>query len=207
MLGVGGRGPVGRGSPDMARLSIMARRPRLVVLPAATALPILVLDQLTKWIAVDRLRPGVPVTVIDGWLQWRLVRNSGAAFSLGTGSTWIFTVIAVVVAIVIIRIARRIGALPWALGLGLLMGGLLGNLTDRIFRTPGVGRGHVVDFVEYLRFPVIDFPVFNGADSAIVCSAVLITLLGVLDVPLTGRTAPSSDTSSTEPHEDGVPRD
>jgi len=196
----------------------MPRRPRLVALLASTALTVLVLDQVTKWFAVDRLRSGVPVSVIDGWLQWRLVRNSGAAFSLGTGSTWIFTVIAVVVAALILRIAGRIGTWSWAVGLGLLFGGLLGNLTDRLFRSPGIGRGHVVDFVEYLRFPVIDFPVFNVADSAIVCSAILITLLGLLDVPLRGRAAaraegapprtgetPEGNAETTV--ENGVPRD
>ncbi|MBK6872483.1 MAG: signal peptidase II [Kineosporiaceae bacterium] len=154
---------------------------------AGVAVVVLGLDQLSKVLVVDRLTPGEPVSVIDGWLQLRLLRNSGAAFSLGTGSTWVFTLIAVVVAAVIVHTARRLHSLPWAIALGLLLGGLSGNLTDRLLREPGFGRGHVVDFIEYLRFPFMDFPVFNVADSCIVSAAVLIALLGVLNIPLEGR--------------------
>jgi signal peptidase II len=66
--------------------------------------------------------------------------------------------------------------------LGLLLGGALGNLTDRIFRSPGPLRGHVVDFLELPHWPI-----FNLADSAIVLGAVLITLQSLRGVHLDGR--------------------
>ncbi len=183
----GGRGSDVAGLPLVEPRPAPALRPRLIMVLAGVAVVVLGLDQLSKVLVVDRLTPGEPVSVIDGWLQLRLLRNSGAAFSLGTGSTWVFTLIAVVVAAVIVHTARRLHSLPWAIALGLLLGGLSGNLTDRLLREPGFGRGHVVDFIEYLRFPFMDFPVFNVADSCIVSAAVLIALLGVLNIPLEGR--------------------
>ena len=65
-------------------------------------------------------------------------------------------------------------ALPgWAVALGLVLGGALGNLTDRIFRAPGVGRGQVVDWISLFGPDGVHWPIFNLADSAIVCGAVL----------------------------------
>jgi signal peptidase II len=84
----------------------------------------------------------------------------------------IFTVIAAAVIVVIARLARKLYSLPWAVALGLLLGGALGNLTDRIFRSPGVFEGEVVDFISPKGFAV-----FNLADSAIVCGGILIVLL------------------------------
>ena len=73
---------------------------------------------------------------------------------------------------VIVRLARKLYSLPWAIALGLLLGGALGNLTDRVFRAPGVFQGEVVDFIAPKGFAV-----FNLADSAIVCGGILIVLL------------------------------
>jgi signal peptidase II len=158
----------------------------LPVLLAVTAVVVLAADQFTKYLAVRDLTENVPVPVIDGVLQWRLIRNSGAAFSVATGYTWFFTVIAVVVAAVIVRTARRLGSRAWAIALGLLLGGAVGNLTDRVFRAPGFGRGHVVDFIEYLKFPFMSFPVFNVADSCVVSAAILIGLLALIGIAVDG---------------------
>ncbi len=179
-----------------------ARPARPALLLGLVAALAVIMDQVTKVIVVARLTPNVPVDVIPGWLQFRLVRNPGAAFSLSTGTTWLFTLIAVVVVVFIIRIARRLGSLPWAIALGLLLGGALGNLIDRLLRQPGFARGHVVDFIEYLRFPFIDFPVFNVADSCIVISAVLIAWFGLRETPLEGPpadTATAPDASTPTP--------
>jgi signal peptidase II len=147
---------------------------------------VVALDQLTKVLVIHDLTENVPVTVIQGWQQFRLIRNPGAAFSLATGATWIFTIIATVVSLVIVRISRQLGSGWWAVALGLLLGGALGNLVDRLFRAPGFGRGHVVDFIEYLRFPFMDFPVFNVADSCIVVAAGLIAVLGLRGIGVDG---------------------
>jgi len=88
------------------------------------------------------------------------------------GLTIAFTVVAVAVVVVILRLAPRLRSTPWAVALGLVLGGAVGNLTDRIFRAPGPGRGHVVDFLELPHWPV-----FNLADSAIVTAACLMVLL------------------------------
>ncbi len=161
-------------------------RRRYLVGLAAVAVTVWVLDQLTKIWAVHALTDRGPVVVVPGWLDFELVRNPGAAFSLSTGTTWLFTGIAVVVVVVILRAARRLGTWWWTVALGLLLGGAVGNLTDRLVRAPGFARGHVVDFIFLQKFPVITFPVFNLADSAITCAAVLIALVSLLGVGLDG---------------------
>jgi len=162
------------------------RRRGLTALLAVTAVSVVLLDQITKFLAVRNLTENVPVGVIPGLFQFHLIRNSGAAFSMATGMTWLLTVIAIVVTVVIVRISRRLGSLGWALALGLLLGGAVGNLTDRLAREPGFGRGHVVDFIEYLKFPFMDFPIFNVADSCIVVAAAVIALLGLRGIGLDG---------------------
>ncbi len=114
-----------------------------------------------------------PVRLLGGVLTLCESRNPGAAFGIGgTSSTIVFTAIAVGVIIFIVRTARQINSLPWAVALGLLLGGATGNLTDRIFRSPGPLRGWVVDWIQLPHWPV-----FNLADSAITCGAVLMVLL------------------------------
>ncbi|MEU6401804.1 signal peptidase II [Streptomyces sp. NPDC046985] len=130
------------------------------------------LDLVSKLIVVAKLEHHAPVRLLGDWLQLDAIRNAGAAFSFGEAYTVIFTVIAAAVIVVIARLARKLYSLPWAIALGLLLGGALGNLTDRIFRTPGVFEGAVVDFIAPKHFAV-----FNLADSAIVCGGILIVLL------------------------------
>ena len=133
-----------------------------------------VADQITKNIAEDVLSDGSTRPFIGELLQFHLTYNPGAAFSMGTGSTGLLTILAVSVCVVIVWNARRLGSLPWAIGLGLLLGGALGNLVDRLTREPGFGKGHVVDF---LMLP--NFPIFNIADVGISSAAVLIGLLAL----------------------------
>jgi signal peptidase II len=130
------------------------------------------LDLVSKLIVVAKLEHHAPVRLIGDWLQLEAIRNAGAAFSFGEAYTVIFTVIAAAVIVVIARLARKLYSLPWAIALGLLLGGALGNLTDRVFRAPGVFKGAVVDFISPKHFAV-----FNLADSAIVCGGILIVLL------------------------------
>ncbi|PZT69710.1 signal peptidase II [Streptomyces sp. SW4] len=130
------------------------------------------LDLISKMIVVAKLEHHEPIEIIGDWLRFEAVRNAGAAFGFGEAFTVIFTAIAAVVIVVIARLARKLYSLPWAIALGLLLGGALGNLTDRIFRSPGVFQGAVVDFIAPKHFAV-----FNLADSAIVCGGILIVLL------------------------------
>ncbi|HSJ44921.1 MAG TPA: signal peptidase II [Euzebyales bacterium] len=142
---------------------------RLVwVVWAAVAAAILVCDQATKGIAVAELS----ARVIDlGLMDLRLVRNPNAAFGI-PGFSGMFPIVAVVVVIMIVRALPDTDRLSSAAGYGLLTGGALGNAIDRVARYPGLPNGYVVDFFD-LRW----FPVFNIADSAIVCGALA---LGVL---------------------------
>lgn len=132
------------------------------------------LDLLTKTIMVANLTPGQPVYLIGDFVRFSLVRNPGAAFSMATGMTWLLTLVATAVVIGVIRIGSTLRSLWWAIGLGMVLGGALGNLIDRLFRSPGPLQGHVVDFVA-----VGWWPVFNVADSAIVCGAILLVVLTV----------------------------
>jgi signal peptidase II len=161
----------GDGTPDAADAAPAGRRRRMPVLFGVAALAY-VLDIVSKTLVVQHLegRPAIPL--LGSWLQLWATRNSGAAFGIGQGMTIVFTLIALVVIGVIARLSRRLYSAPWAVALGLLLGGALGNLTDRIFRSPGVFRGAVVDFVAPK-----DFAVFNLADSAIVCGGILIVWL------------------------------
>ena len=125
-----------------------------------------------------------PINVIGTFVRFTYTENTGAAFSLGTGFTWIFSIIAIVVAVIIIRTSRQLGSIAWAVAFGGLLGGLLGNLLDRITRPPSPGMGSVVDFI---AFP--NFPVFNVADMAIVGSAALMVLLSIRGIEIKGRAA------------------
>ena len=158
----------------------------------------MLLDQITKHWAVNSLSDGHIVRVIDDILRFRLTFNPGAAFSFATGFTFVFTVIAAAVVVVILRIARKLASWPWAIALGLLLGGALGNLIDRIFRQPSPFEGHVVDFIE-----LPNFPLFNLADSAITCGAVLIVVLSVLGIEIDGshgrRQAPAQPEQHDQP--------
>jgi signal peptidase II len=145
------------------------------------AATVYVADVVSKIIVVATLRPRHLVHVVDGLLTLQLVRNSGAAFSLGTSLTVVFTLIAVGVIIFILRTSRQLRSLPWAITLGLLLGGATGNLTDRLLRSPGLFRGDVVDWIQLPHWPV-----FNVADSAIVCGGALAVLLAARGIRLDG---------------------
>lgn len=165
---------------------------RLLWLVLSVAAGVVVLDQLTKmWAASsirERLESGEgPIEVVGSLLRFTYAENTGAAFSLGTGYTWVFTSIAIIVVIVVIRTASRLTNPAWAVALGGLLGGSLGNLIDRMTREPGPFRGYVVDFIQ-----VPNFPIFNVADMAIVGSSILMVVLSVRGVEFTRDTSRTS---------------
>lgn len=174
-------------SPSANESPTVSSTPRRLLYLALliVAVPVYLADQLTKAWAIANLQPDQPRELIGSVLRFNLIRNSGAAFSIGTGATWILTIIACVVVVFILFSARRLGSRGWALALGLLLAGSLGNLTDRMFRAPGPGRGHVVDFVQLPHYPI-----FNVADSAIVSAAVLIVVLAFRGINIDGTRSP-----------------
>jgi lipoprotein signal peptidase len=147
------------------------------------ALAVYGLDQLSKYLVVTNLSEGEVVPVLGTVLQWQFVRNPGAAFSLASGMTWIFTILAAGVITFIIWFARRIRSVAWALVFALLLGGVLGNLTDRLLREPSFGLGHVIDFIST---PWLIPAIYNVADMAIVSSMVLFMILTIRGVGLDG---------------------
>ena len=175
------------------------RRIRLLVAVAAV---ILALDIVTKVFAVRLLTPGQPVSIIGDTVTWTLVRNSGAAFSMATGYTWVLTLIASGVVIGIIWMGRRLVSPWWAIGLGMILGGAMGNLIDRFFRSPGPLRGHVVDFLS-----IGWWPVFNVADPSVVGGAILLVVLSLFgfDFDTVGRRRPHDESDAVgrrRPHDE-----
>ncbi len=171
-----------------------AARPRTRLLLALAAV-VLLADLVTKVVVVATIGAGEDIRVFGGLLYLTQLRNVGAAFSFAEGATVLFSMIAVVVAVVIVRSARRMFSTGWAVALGLVLGGALGNLIDRIFRDPGFLRGGVVDFLSVFAPDGRVWPVFNVADSAIVCGGILGALLAVRGIEFDGSRAPERSRS------------
>lgn len=166
-------GDVEEGSGTGASTPQLPAKRRLRLLLSVAGV-VLLLDVVTKVLAVKLLPPGQPVSIIGDTVTWTLVRNSGAAFSMATGYTWMLTLIATGVVGGIFWMGRRLVSPWWALGLGMILGGAMGNLVDRFFRAPGPLRGHVVDF-----FSIGWWPVFNVADPSVVGGAILLVVLSI----------------------------
>jgi signal peptidase II len=141
-------------------------------------------DQISKALVVSSMSEGESIRVLGDVLQLHFIRNPGAAFSFATGLTWVFSLIAAGVVVFIAWFARRIRSTLWAIVFGLLLGGVLGNLTDRLFREPSFGLGHVVDFIST---PWMMPAIYNIADACIVVSMVLFVLLTLRGIGLDGQ--------------------
>ncbi|GII22100.1 signal peptidase II [Planosporangium mesophilum] len=189
---------VGRPGDDGQAPERALRPGRPIGLLAGAGALVLLVDVLTKQWAVSALSGREPVRLLGGVVYLDLIRNSGAAFSLGTGYTFIFPVITVAVVAWICWTARRLRSAPWALALGLVLGGALGNLSDRLFRAPGPMLGHVIDMISLFGPNGEHYPVFNIADSAL---CVGVTLAVVLE--LTGRRVDGTRTRNRD--QTGVP--
>jgi signal peptidase II len=146
------------------------------------AMVVLIADQASKLWAVSALSGGRSLTVLPSLIDFRLVYNGGAAFSLGETVTWVFTVTAAVAVCGILYVGRRLGSGGWALALGAMLGGATSHLGDRLFRAPGFARGHVVDFIDYNGLFV-----GNLADIALTGGAAAMMLLSLRGVPLSGH--------------------
>jgi signal peptidase II len=159
------------GRADRSRLG------RVVAIGAA----VVVLDQIVKLLALERLTLGVPVTVVPGLIALTLVMNTGLAFGLlagvPAGWRWIVGLLSVLALVVLLRIALRIlpsGGWREQTAMGLIFGGAVGNLIDR------VRFGAVVDFVD-VHFRGWHWPAFNVADSAITVGVAVLVLVMVAD--------------------------
>jgi signal peptidase II len=173
--------PEDAGSTDEDGGGRKPRSWRLVALFAAVGLLVLGLDQLTKALALQHLTPGEPVNVIGSLLRFNLIRNPGAAFSLGSDFTPVISAIQIIVAIGVVWLSRRLGSIGWAVAFGFLFGGAVGNITDRIFRAPSPFHGHVVDFLQTPHWAI-----FNVADMAVTSAAALLVIQTLRGIKLDG---------------------
>ena len=130
------------------------------------------LDQVTKLLALEFLSPYRPVPVIFELLQFHLVFNDRAAFSLGGSTTWFFTLTSTLATLALLFFVPRFKARSWKILGAVALGGVVGNLIDRLTKQPGFPNGHVVDFIQI----PFNFPIFNIADMAITISATLIAI-------------------------------
>ncbi|GLU45961.1 signal peptidase II [Nocardiopsis ansamitocini] len=177
-----------------------------MLLLLAIAVVLVVADFATKEIALANFTPMDPVVLFGGFLKLTLVFNPGAAFSIGTGMTWVFSLIMVGVIVYILRISGRLRSFGWTVSLGLILSGATGNFIDRVWRPdtrevsaaltgpeavgtwsdrlfspPAPLHGHVVDWIQ-----LPNWPVFNIADSAIVCGGILAVVLAFRGINIDG---------------------
>jgi signal peptidase II len=145
-----------------------ARRWSLV---GVSVLVVMVLDQLTKWWAVERLRGRTPIEVF--WtLQFQYAENTGMAFSRGAGMGRWIGLFALVIVGVLLFAARRMRSPVQLVLVGVVVGGALGNIVDRVARArDGFLSGAVVDFID-----VQWWPIFNVADAAVVVGGILLAI-------------------------------
>lgn len=198
-----------RGTAITETDGVRRRRAPYRILFAAVLLTGVALDVVTKILAMAKLDPENPVVLLGGLLRLQLIRNPGAAFSLGENFTVVFAVLSgLVLVFVVVVLARRLGHYGWAVALGLLGAGVAGNFIDRLFRDPAPLHGHVVDFLQLPRWPI-----FNVADMCITSAAVLIMVLSVIkNVAINGdryekpAAAPAADAETDADGESPEPK-
>ncbi len=169
--------------PDPTTVSEASRKAqtRSLVVFWSLAAVLIAVDQWSKNLAVEKLSDGSTKELLGDWFGLHLVRNPGAAFSMGTSFTEALAVISCIAALVVLWLSLRLRSTFWAVGFGFLFAGIVGNLIDRLTREPGVFQGHVIDF---FQFP--NFPVFNVADICINVAAGVIIVQTIRGVALNG---------------------
>lgn len=146
---------------------------------------VIVLDQVTKYVASSQLQFHVPVSVMPSF-NWYLAHNTGAAFSFlsdaGGWQRWFFISLAAVVAVIIVSWLKRLDARQtWlAAALSLILGGAIGNVIDRIY------HGYVIDFIQWY-YKSYYWPAFNIADAAITVGAAILIIDGLFGLKKESR--------------------
>ena len=160
---------------DLLSRAVKPRRPIEYIYYTLVILAGVALDQLTKLLAVEYLMPIPTLPLIEDVLHLTYVENPGAAFGMLKDAPWVFNSFSVV-AIVAISLYLYLGHAEshlYAVALSMIASGGIGNMIDRL------SLGYVVDFID---FRLIDFAVFNGADSFVCVGAGLLILAMVLDI-------------------------
>ena len=133
---------------------------------------LILMDQVTKFLALSQLKGNPDIILIPGVLQLKYLENRGMAFGMLQGRQMLFLVLCIVFCAAMLWLFFRIPKtgyyIPLILVGGILTGGAAGNFIDRAF------RGYVVDFI-YVS--LIDFPIFNLADIYVVCGGIALVIL------------------------------
>jgi len=140
-----------------------------IILVPSIALVCLLLDQVSKLIAIKNLIEFRSVPVINNFFYWTLCYNTGGAWSIFSNSTWLLALISIVALCFIVYTIIRSKSKLYLASASVFVGGLMGNLIDRIFNQK------VTDFIDFVILGY-DFPVFNIADICICVSAFFIVL-------------------------------
>ncbi|TQL47422.1 signal peptidase II [Homoserinimonas aerilata] len=124
-------------------------RRRRFAIASLVAVAIALIDQATKAAALMYLSENERIPLLGDLLGLQLAFNPGTVMSLGSNTTWVFTLLGILASIALFVAAARAPSTPWAVAIGFVWGGAVGNLTDRLLAAPGFGRGHVTDFLAY----------------------------------------------------------
>jgi len=130
-------------------------------------------DQLTKMWAVNVLRNGESIKLSGDFLRFTYAENKGAAFSILQNQLWFFIIVTIVMLIVLVYVffkTKNIASLS-KLSISMIAGGAIGNFIDRL------RLGYVVDFIDVRFGHFYNFPIFNIADSFVVCGTILMIVL------------------------------
>ncbi len=133
---------------DLTRSTKHAQARRFAM-ACVTAGVVVLIDQATKTAALSGLSETERVPLLGEVFGLQLAFNPGAILGLGSGSTWLLTLLGVGAVVVLFVAALRARSGWWAAGIGFILGGALGNVIDRLFAPPGFGRGYVTDFLAY----------------------------------------------------------
>ncbi len=135
----------------------------------------ILLDQLTKWLAVKYLKSVITVPIIKNVIHLTYVENTGAAFGMLKDHRWVFIVLSTVTiaGLLLYLYLGHSQNMLYSVSISMVISGGIGNMIDRL------ALGYVVDFID---FRLIDFAVFNGADSFVCVGAGILILALVLEI-------------------------
>lgn len=152
------------------------------------------LDQVSKALAQIVLGDGTVHPFLGSLVSLRLLRNPGASLGLGSGATWVISLIAVGACLIIVALALKTTSMAWTMVLSLAFSGAAGNLIDRVAYADGFLNGKVVDFLDY------GWSVGNVADIYLTVAGVVVVLLILADVRFvsTGKTEKTPDSQEIE---------
>ncbi|MBT1164481.1 signal peptidase II [Bifidobacterium felsineum] len=159
---------------------------------ACVAAAALIVDQLTKAWAMAALSDGQTIVVIPKLLSFTLVRNPGASLGMGSGATWVISLLAIAACCALLYCGLRTVSLKWTAVLSFAFAGAFGNLIDRVMYADGFLNGKVVDFLNY------GWSVGNVADVYLVIAGIAIVILILLNEPFSGKDLQPQHSDDTE---------